>query len=51
MTFHDSRHEAITRLASKLNVLELARMVGHTNINQLRTYYNATAEDIASRLD
>ncbi|QOY96318.1 site-specific integrase [Massilia sp. UMI-21] len=51
LTFHDTRHEAITRLAQKLDVLDLARMVGHTNINQLRTYYNATAEDIASRLD
>lgn len=51
LTFHDSRHEAITRLAQKLDVLDLARMVGHTNINQLRTYYNATAEDIAGRLD
>jgi integrase len=50
LTFHDTRHEAITRLAQKLDVLDLARMVGHTNINQLRTYYNATAEDIASRL-
>lgn len=50
LTFHDSRHEAITRLAQKLDVLDLARMVGHTNINQLRTYYNPTAEDIASRL-
>jgi integrase len=50
LTFHDTRHEAITRLARKLDVLDLARMVGHTNINQLRTYYNATAEDIASRL-
>jgi integrase len=51
LTFHDTRHEAITRLARKLDVLDLARMVGHTNINQLRTYYNATAEDIAGRLD
>lgn len=50
LTFHDSRHEAITRLAQKLDVLDLARMVGHTNINQLRTYYNPTADDIASRL-
>lgn len=29
LTFHDSRHEAITRLARKLDVLDLARMVGH----------------------
>ncbi|WEF34847.1 tyrosine-type recombinase/integrase [Pseudoduganella chitinolytica] len=51
LTFHDSRHEAITRLARKLTVLELARMVGHTNLNQLQTYYNETAENLAARLD
>jgi integrase len=50
LTFHDSRHEAITRLAAKLNVLDLARMVGHRDIKQLQTYYNATAEDIAEKL-
>jgi integrase len=50
MTFHDTRHEAITRLAAKLNVLDLARMVGHSDIRQLQTYYNATAEDIAAKL-
>lgn len=51
LTFHDSRHEAITRLARKLNVLELARMVGHKDIRMLQRYYNATAEEIALRLD
>lgn len=51
LTFHDSRHEAITRLASKLEVLELARMVGHKNLNQLLTYFNKTAQELASRLD
>jgi integrase len=51
LTFHDSRHEAITRLADKLDVLELARMVGHKNINQLMTYYNKTAEQLAAKLD
>ncbi len=50
LTFHDTRHEAITRLASKLNVLDLARMVGHRDIKQLQTYYNASAADIATRL-
>lgn len=50
-TFHDSRHAAITRLAKKLNVLELARMVGHKDIRQLQVYYNESAADIASRLD
>lgn len=51
LTFHDSRHEAITRLARKLNVLELARMVGHRDIRMLQRYYNATAEELALRLD
>lgn len=51
MTFHDSRHEAITRLSRKLDVLALARMVGHRNIDQLRTYYNESAASIAARLD
>lgn len=51
LTFHDSRHEAITRLAGKLEVLELARMVGHKNLNQLLTYYNKTAAELAQKLD
>lgn len=50
MTFHDTRYEAITRLARKLHVLDLARMVGHSDIRQLQTYYNETAADIAAKL-
>ena len=50
-TFHDTRHLAITRLAKKLNVLDLARMVGHRDLRQLQVYYNETAETIAARLD
>lgn len=37
MTFHDTRHHAITRLARKLQLLELARMVGYMDIGQLFT--------------
>lgn len=48
--FHDSRHSAITQLAKKLDVLTLAKMVGHKNINQLLIYYNPKASDIAGRL-
>lgn len=51
LRFHDSRHEAITRLARKLDVLDLARMIGHRDPRSLMIYYNATAEEIASRLD
>lgn len=51
MTFHDTRHEATTRLASKMDVLDLARMTGHRDIKQLLTYYNKSAADIAKQLD
>jgi len=50
LTFHDTRHEAITRLAGKLDVLDLARMVGHRDIKQLMTYYNKTASELARQL-
>lgn len=48
--FHDSRHEALTRLAGKLSVLELARMVGHRDPRSLMIYFNATAEELADKL-
>jgi integrase len=50
LTFHDLRHSAITSLAAQLQPLELARMVGHKNLNQLLTYYNESATAIAERL-
>ncbi len=49
--FHDTRHEALTRLARKLEMLDLARMVGHRDPRSLMIYYNPTATEIASRLD
>ena len=51
LTFHDSRHAAITALSKKLDVLALARMVGHTDLRQLRVYYNESAEELAKRRD
>lgn len=50
LTFHDSRHEVLTRLARKIDVLDLARMAGHRDPRSLMIYYNATAEEIAGRL-
>ncbi len=38
ITFHDTRHEAITRLAKKLSVLNLARMKGHRDLKKLMIY-------------
>lgn len=49
--FHDTRHEATTRLAQKLQVLDLARVTGHKDIKQLMTYYNKDAEELADLLD
>jgi integrase len=49
--FHDTRHEAVSRLARKLDVLDLARMIGHRDIRSLMIYYNEHASDIATRLD
>lgn len=50
-TFHDARATALTRLSSKLNVLELARMVGHKDIRSLMIYFRETAEQLAAKLD
>lgn len=51
LTFHDSRHEAITRLAKKLDIYDLSRMTGHKDLRSLMIYYNATATEIAVKLD
>lgn len=50
LTFHDLRHLAITRLSKRLGVLELARMVGHSDIRQLMVYYNESASETAGKL-
>lgn len=50
-TFHDARHTAITRLAKKLKILDLAKMVGHEDIRNLNVYYNPKPKDIADELD
>lgn len=45
--FHDSRHEAITRLSKVLNVMELAQAVGHRDLKSLMVYYNPTGRELA----
>lgn len=50
--FHDTRHEAATRLSRKLtNVLELSAVTGHRSLQSLKRYYNPTATELASKLD
>lgn len=52
LTFHDSRAFATGRLAKKLNVLDLARVTGHRDLNMLiKVYYRESAADLARRLD
>lgn len=51
LTFHDSRHEACTRLARKIDALDLARMIGHRDLKSLLVYFNPRPAEIAERLD
>ena len=51
LTFHDARSSALTWLAKKVDVLTLARISRHRDINLLyRVYYRETASQIAARL-
>jgi integrase len=48
--FHDTRATALTNLSKKLEVLELARMVGHRDLKSLMIYYRPTATTLAAKL-
>lgn len=48
--FHDTRGTACTRLARKLNILELARMIGHKDLRMLQVYFRDSAEETAKKL-
>ena len=51
INFHDTRHEAITRMVRKrrLPVEILAKITGHRTINVLiNTYYNPNAQDLVA---
>lgn len=48
--FHDTRAEAIWRLSKKLDVMELARMIGHRDLKSLLLYYSASASELAKKL-
>lgn len=50
MTFHDTKHTACTRLAKKVNVFDLARIVGTRDLKTLMIYYNESASNIAELL-
>lgn len=48
--FHDSRAEAIWRLSKKLDILQLARVIGHRDLKSLMIYYDESAAEMARRL-
>ena len=51
LRFHDLRHEATSRLAEKLsNILELASVTGHKDLQMLKRYYHPRATELAKKL-
>lgn len=51
LRFHDTRHEACTRLSKKYNVAQLAKVIGHNDLNSLQIYFNPTGAELAQLLD
>lgn len=50
-TFHDLRHDALTRLAGMgFNILELRAISGHTTANMLQRYVSIDAGSLAKKL-
>lgn len=51
LTFHDTRATALTLLARRMDVMTLARISRHKDLNLLlKTYYRETADDISARI-
>lgn len=50
LRFHDLRHEATSRLASRFQLHELAKITGHRDTRMLLRYYHPDAADLAKRM-
>ena len=52
LTFHDLRHEATSRLFENtdLDILEIAEITGHKNLQMLKRYTHLRADRLAARL-
>jgi len=49
---HDTRHEAISRMASKIkNAVVLARATGHKDVKTLLRYVNPTPDELAGMME
>lgn len=51
LNFHDTRHEATTRLAQKLPIQDLAKVTGHKDLKMLMRYYNPTVDELADKIN
>jgi integrase len=49
--FHDTRHEACSRMAPHFEMHELMKITGHETAGQLIRYYNPTARELTDKLD
>jgi integrase len=47
---HDARHEAVSQMADKLNILDLASVIGHRDLESLQIYYNPKPTDLVRKL-
>ncbi|KAA3652193.1 MAG: site-specific integrase [Proteobacteria bacterium] len=50
LRFHDLRHEAASRMAEKLSVHELAKIMGWRSIQMAMRYYHPRVEELARKL-
>jgi len=50
LRFHDLRHEATSRLASRFQLHELAKITGHRDTRMLLRYFHPDAGDLARKL-
>jgi integrase len=48
--FHDTRHEAVSRLAGVFPILQLAAVIGHRDLKSLQVYYNPTVQELAQHM-
>ena len=47
---HDARHEATWRLAQIYDVLDLAKIIGHKDVQTLLVYYHPTIDELVSKM-
>lgn len=50
LTFHDLRHEATSRIATRMQLHELMYITGHKDARMLSRYYHPRVEDLAKKM-